>query len=179
MPRFTYQDYLLLTDDKRYEVFDGELWEVPATTVRHQLVQANLMYRMMAHVEPAKLGHLLLGPTDVILSDMDVVQPDILFITKEREGIINWNGGIHGAPDLVVEILLPLTTDRDQVIKRKLYDTYGVREYWIVDPLTTCMEVFTLGPTGLETARVYSTGSTLISPLLPGLAISIDNIFAM
>lgn len=177
--RFTYEDYRLLPEDKRYELMEGELLVTPAPTSRHQRVHAKLMNRLMNHVEPAGLGLVMSAPSDVILSDENVVQPDILFITTERTGIIDWDGGIHGAPDLIVEILSPSTAGRDQVLKRKLYGKYGVREYWVVDPAAASIEVLTLGPAGLETARVFPTGSTLASALLPTLPLKVDEIFTI
>ena len=71
-------------------------------------------------------------PFDVVLSDTDVVQPDLLFVSNERANIIT-DENIQGAPDLVVEILSPSTAERDQTFKRSLYAKHGVKEYWLVD----------------------------------------------
>lgn len=177
-PRFTYEDYLLLPEDKRYELIEGELLVTPAPTAQHQRILLELAVRLSTHVKAAGLGQVLPAPTDVILSSESVVQPDILFVTRQRLAIINPLGGVHGAPDLVVEILSPSTAGRDQVFKRKLYGKYGVREYWIVDPAASAIEVLVLGPVGLETSRVFPWGSALVSPLLPDLILAVDEVFA-
>jgi len=98
--------------------------------------------------------------------------------TSATNSIINPNGGVHGAPDLVVEILSPSTAGRDQVFKRKLYGKYGVREYWVVDPASATIEVLVLGSSGLETSRVFPKGSVVVSPLLPDLLLEVAEVFA-
>lgn len=123
------------------------------------------------------LGRLFLPPTDVILAEDQVVQPDLLFVAKERKSIIQFDG-IHGAPDLVIEILSPSTSGRDQVLKRKLYGKYGVQEYWIVDPEAETVEVLTLTASGLEPWRRFVDGERLTSPLVAGLQITLSDLFA-
>ncbi|HWI66600.1 MAG TPA: Uma2 family endonuclease [Symbiobacteriaceae bacterium] len=177
-PHFTYEDYKLLPEDRRYEVVEGELLVTPAPSALHQGILVRLILRLASFVEAGKLGKVLPAPTDVILANESVVQPDLLFVAKERQGIIDPSGGVHGAPDLVVEILSPSTASRDQVVKRKLYGRYGVREYWIVDPVAQNVEVLIPGHVGLDTWRVFSTGSSLVSPLLSGLSLSVDDLFA-
>lgn len=178
-PRFTYEDYKLLPEDSRYEIVEGELLVTPAPSARHQRILARLLFRLMAYAEAGGHGTVLPAPTDVIFANETVVQPDLLFVARDRLGIINPAGGVHGAPDLVTEILSPSTASRDQVVKRKLYGKYGVQEYWIVDPDAKSIEVLTLGPAGLDTWRVFPSGSSLTSPLLTGLALSIDEVFTL
>ncbi|HWI52587.1 MAG TPA: Uma2 family endonuclease [Symbiobacteriaceae bacterium] len=177
-PRFTYEDYLLLPEDKRWEVIEGELLVTPAPTFRHQRVSLKLTVRLSNHIETNGLGQVVYAPCDVILSSENVVQPDVLFVARQRLSIINPSGGVHGAPDLVVEILSPSTASRDQVVKRKLYGNYGVREYWVVDPASSTIEVLLLGASGLETTRVFPTGAVVVSPLLPDLELLVDDVFA-
>lgn len=177
-PRFTYEDYQLLPEDKRYEVIEGELLVTPVPTSRHQKTVFRLLLKVGTFVEAGHLGDLLPAPTDVILSDVNVVQPDILFVTRERRAIIDPAGGVQGAPDLVVEILSPSTASRDKVVKRKLYAKFGVREYWIVDSVARSIEVLVYSPDGMDTWRVFPVGSSLTSPLLDGLVIPIDDVFA-
>lgn len=169
---------MTLPEDKRYEVIEGELLVTPAPTARHQRVLMRLAVRLSHHVETTGLGEVLPAPTDVILAHESIVQPDILFIARHRLGIIDLDGGVHGAPDLVVEILSPSTAGRDQVVKRKLYSKYGVREYWVADSASASIEVMALGPVGLETVQVYPVGSALTSPLLPGVSRSVAEVFA-
>lgn len=154
-PRFTYADYKLLPEDVRCEVLDGELLMTPAPTASHQRILGRLYLRLGNHVAAGGLGELLPAPTDVILSEENVVQPDILFVGKDRLGIIDPAGGVNGAPDLVIEILSPSTAGRDKVLKRKLYAVFGVREYWVVDPAARSIELMLYAPTGMETWRVF------------------------
>lgn len=177
-PFFTYEDYKLLPDDKRYEIIEGELLVTPTPTVRHQNILAELNLQLRSFAKAGGHGLVVVAPTDVILSNENVVQPDLLFIARERLGIANWSGGVHGAPDLVVEILSPSTSGRDQVVKRKLYGKFGVREYWIVDPTGLTIEVLTLGSAGLDTWQVFATGSSVTSQVLPGLQVPVADIFA-
>jgi Uma2 family endonuclease len=113
----------------------------------------------------------------VVLSNYDVAQPDILFVSNERSDIIV-GPNIRGAPDLVVEILSPSTSRYDRGYKRVLYSRHEVREYWLVDPDAETVEVLTESNEGLTLAATYRRGETLTSPLLEGLAIDLEQIFA-
>ncbi|MEW6399503.1 MAG: Uma2 family endonuclease, partial [Bacillota bacterium] len=127
-------------------------------------------------VEEQHLGEVYDAPTDVVLSEHNVVQPDIFYISRERLGIIKV-ANIQGAPDMVVEILSPNSLEWDRVTKRHLYAKYGVREFWVVDPEGRTIEVTVLRGRELATLQVYPTGTTLVSPLLPGLQVPIDQVF--
>jgi len=113
----------------------------------------------------------------IVLSDYDVVQPDILFVSNTRANILT-EANIQGAPDLVVEILSPATAQHDREYKRTLYSRHGVREYWLVDPEEDVVEVWTESESGLVLAAAYQRGDTLASPLLEGLNIPLEPIFA-
>ena len=122
-----------------------------------------------------ELGRTWVAPLDVVLSNYDVAQPDILFVSNERRGIIT-EANVSGAPDLVVEILSPSTAERDRELKLTLYARYGVREYWIVDPDDETVEVMELGAEGAAGVRRYDAG-TVESVLFPRLSIALDDIF--
>lgn len=177
-PRFTYEDYKLLPEDKRCEIIEGDLLMTPTPTSRHQVILGEIFVHLRAFVKAQGLGLVLLAPTDVVLSEGNVVQPDLLFVAKDRHSIVDPAGGVHGAPDLVVEILSPSTSSRDQVLKRKLYAKYGVREYWVVNAEARTIEVLTRDPGGLETWMVFPSGSSLASQLLPGFSLSVAELFA-
>jgi Uma2 family endonuclease len=113
----------------------------------------------------------------VVLSDENVVQPDIVFIARSRLRIIG-KACIRGAPDLIVEILSPKTAARDRVVKRKLYASCGVREYWIVDPDEETIEILVLSPHGFKCVRVWRPPARLVSPTYPRLRIPLGPIFA-
>ena len=140
--RYTYDEYLNLPDDgKRYEVIDGELVMVADPYTIHQTVSGNLEYELRTFIKKHKLGKIFDAPTDVVLNEYNVVQPDILFIARDRLDIIT-EKNISGAPDLIVEILSPSTAYYALLEKKELYEKFGVKEYWIVDPKKQRVEVF-------------------------------------
>jgi len=174
--RFNYHDYLQLPEDKRYEILDGELSMVPAPNIRHQRVSKRIEMALIRQVEEKGLGEILDAPCDVLLSNENVVQPDILFVRKERLAIIG-EANIPGPPDLVIEILSPHTRHKDLTIKRKIYARFGIYEYWIVDPDAATVEVLTCKESGYVTAGIYRDSDQLSSPLLPDLALRLSEIF--
>ncbi len=174
--RFTYEDYLLLPEDRRYEILDGDLFMTPAPTPYHQRVSLNLTFLLLQHVREGKLGEVLEAPCDVVLSKTDVLQPDILFVVADRRAIIG-EKYISGAPDLVVEVLSPATADRDTDVKTKIYARFGVKELWIADPDAKTVTVMTNSGEGLLREGFYRQGELLRSPLLPALTIPLDEIF--
>lgn len=176
--KFSYRDYQNLpeSETKRYELLGGDLMMAPAPKPYHQDVLRNLLRILDVYLRIQSAGKLYPAPIDVILSEEDVVQPDILFISQERLDIIH-EDAIHGAPDLVIEIVSPATAGRDRTLKRTLYARYGVAEYWLVDPDSKSIEVLSLGPQGYRTAGRYERDQTLSSPLLAGLSITLDDIF--
>lgn len=180
--KFTYEDYKSLpyVERQRFELLEGELIPMtPSPGFAHQAVSLELATQLHIFVKAKGLGTVLEAPFDVVLGspgEEQVVQPDILFVLKDRQQIIH-EEEIRGAPDLVVEVLSPSTEEKDQVFKRTLYAKYGVQEYWIVDPDAKTIEVLTLGERGYERARLYTNGDALESPLLVGLRISLHEVF--
>lgn len=173
---FTYHDYLLLPEDKRYEILEGDLVVVPAPNTAHQRISRDLQNALVNHVRQYRLGEVFCAPYDVVLSEENIVQPDIAFVRSEREGIITADN-VQGAPDLVVEVLSPRTKSRDLEIKRKIYAKYGVGEYWIVDPIERTLEVLILGEEGYCSAGIYPHSVVIESPLLPDFRVSLAEIF--
>lgn len=175
--RLTYEDYCKIPFGERYELVEGDLRKMtPAPSVFHQEVSGRIEMALRQWVGDRKLGKVYYSPIDVVLSRHNVVQPDILFISRERLGIIK-EACIRGAPDLVIEILSPSTEEWDRIIKRQIYGRYGVREYWIVDPEGRSIEVTAHNSKELATVQIYSSGMTLSSPLLCGFALEIDDVF--
>ena len=117
------------------------------------------------------------APCDVVLSDTDVVQPDVLFISRAREHTLT-DENVQGAPDLVIEILSPSTADRDLGYKHDLYGRHGVLEYWIVDPTAETVAAHRQGGGRLEVAETFGRGDTLRTALLNGLQLKLDDVFA-
>jgi Uma2 family endonuclease len=177
--KFTYEDYLLFPDDgRRHELIDGDHYVTPAPKTKHQIVSSNLLRILGNFVHDRRLGQVLTAPTDVVLSDLDVVQPDLLFISAARASIIS-EKNIQGPPDLVIEILSETTRRTDEVIKRKQYERFGVSEYWIVDPELETAKVYRLTGQGFQrTAELAKeSGDTLSTPILPNLQLPLAAIF--
>jgi Uma2 family endonuclease len=174
--RFNYNDYVQLPEDKRYEILDGDLFMVPAPGIKHQQASLNLLIALFQHIRDNGLGRLLAVPCDVILSNEDIVQPDILFIRNDHSGIVG-ELNIQGDPDLVIEILSPGTRAKDLEIKRKLYARFGVQEYWIVDPAAETVEVLIWSATDYATAGTFGKSDRLSSPLLPDLGLLLVEVF--
>ena len=159
----TYEDYAKTSDDERWELLDGELVMVPSPNMPHQRVATDLAGFLNVFAKERGLGSVYAAPTDVVLSDNNVVQPDILFISREREHIIT-HANVQGAPDLVVEIRSPSTAERDLTVKRRLYAEHGVSEYWLVDPDAMTVTVLLLGEHGYREIASYQIGQSLTSP---------------
>ena len=179
---FTYEDYKTLTasTDQRYELIDGDLYMAPSPTVTHQVISMNLVFLLEQHARETRCGRVLAAPLDVVLGEGDkrsVVQPDILFISNERENVVT-EVEIAGAPDLIVEILSPGTAARDRGLKRALYARSGVREYWIVNPKLESIEVFSLGTRGYELSERYELEDRLVSRVVPGFDAALEEVFA-
>lgn len=174
--RFTYEDYVLLPEDRRYEIVDGELLLTPAPTPYHQTVAKRLGFLLDAHVQGMHLGEVFIAPCDVVLSRFDVLQPDIFFVSAERMSIIG-EKYISEAPDLVVEVLSPSTADRDRVAKARQYAKFGVREMWIADPKAHTIEVLVNSSEGFRRETVYAGADVLRSPIIPALEIPLGRVF--
>lgn len=172
--RFNFNDYLLLPEDKKYEILDGDLFTVPAPSIKHQRFSIRLSAALLRQLDNS--GTVLAAPCDVLLSREDIVQPDIIFIRKNRSGIIG-ELNIQGSPDLVVEIISPDTRERDVKAKRKIYSKFDIQEYWIVDPEKEIIEVLVWSEIGYVTAGIYNKSGRLCSPLLPNLKLQLSEIF--
>ena len=174
--KFTYEDYRNTPDDIRYELHDGELIVVPAPNMAHQGISTTLLRLIDTLVYLRKLGKVFHAPTDVVFSDTEVVQPDLIFVSNERSHILTENN-IRGAPELIIEILSPSTAGRDRTFKRTLYERHGVKEYWMVDPSARNITILLLGESGYELAGIYGEGQTLTSTTLSGFSLDLDDIF--
>lgn len=173
---WTYQRYLELDDERRYEIIHGELLMTPAPGIRHQSIARELSLRFVQFVQERKMGVIFFAPTDVVLSETEVVQPDILFIRTGRIGEIVDEHAVHGPPDLVVEILSPSSLQRDRHHKRELYQRAGVPEFWIVDPANRAIEVFSLGEAGYELTSFAAETGAVASRVLDGFAIAVAEV---
>ena len=172
----TFEEYLQTADDESYERFDGALITMPAPSYSPSARCHETGDAVDSSVEEANLGVVFSVPTDVVLTQTDVVQPDLIFISSQRAGI-GKAANIQGAPALVIEILPDSTAERDETLKRQLYEECSVQEYWLVDPETKTITVLLLGEDGYAEAATYTEGHTLTSPMLEGFAANLDEIF--
>ena len=172
----TYNDYALMDDDKRYELIEGELYMVPAPGFYHQTISMNISHPLKQFVKENNLGTVLYATFDVVLSETDVVQPDIIFVSKERMGLMT-EKNLRGTPDLAIEILFSSTKERDKLVKKRLYMEYGVKEFWIVDPDKKAIEIMVLSETGYETEGLYFIDDELTSPLLRDFRLDLKEVF--
>ena len=173
--RMTYADYARIpADGRRHEIIDGEWYMTPAPNTAHQRVSLRLSVLLHGHVLKHKLGEVFHAPFDVVLSDTDVVQPDVSFVSTGRSPIVT-EANARGAPDLVVEILSVSTAAIDRVKKLALYERCGVREYWLVDPASKTVEIHEFASP--RRTRVYDGGQSFDSAILPGLTVRLAELF--
>ncbi len=169
---WTYEEMLaeLPETNQPTELWNGEILMAPAPSPGHQDVVANLWLRFREFVEAHQLGKVYLSPVDVVLTARRVVQPDLLFVAKENLGIVQ--DRIRGVPDLTVEIVSESSWHRDRIEKKALYEQFGVKEYWLVDPGSRSIEVFALVKEAYRLHSKASAGQSAKSKLLPGFTVS-------
>ena len=177
--KLTYDDFLLFPDDgKRHELIDGEHYVTPSPNMRHQQISINLTLMIGGWLEAHPHGRLFYAPLDVVFSKFDVLEPDILYVSNERAHVLT-KPNVQGAPDLVIEIGSPGTRQRDETIKRRLYERSDVLEYWIVDPDIEVVRVYRRNgdrfAKPVELSR--EAGEVLTTSLLPGLELPLARIF--
>ena len=178
--KLTYDDFLLFPDDgMRHELIDGEHYVTAAPNWKHQTISANLSGNIWSYLQQHSIGQILYAPFDVIFSKFDVVEPDLVYISRERLEKIRSSAGATGAPDLIIEIGSPSTRRRDETIKRRLYERFGVTEYWIVDPEVDRIKVYRLLNEQYDRVAELNleSGDVLTTPLLPGLELPLRKIF--
>lgn len=174
--KYTYDDYLKTPDDKRYELIEGDLLMTPSPITRHQRILRKLLLKIASHVEEKGVGEVFVSPFDVYLDAENVVQPDILYVSKERLDIIG-EDNIKGSPDFVIEILSESTAYRDTIQKKMLYARFGVKEYWIVAPGEAMIELYSLKNDEYSLEGTYRKQHTIESRVLPGLRVELKEIF--
>ena len=178
--RLTYHDFLLFPDDgKRHEIIDGVHYVTPSPGLRHQVLLGRLFFEIESWLrQHPEAGRVFLSPLDVLFTKWDVVEPDLLFVTADQEGILT-ETNVQGPPALVIEIAPPSTRRRDEGIKQRLFDRGGVREYWLVDPDRNRVRVWRRQQDGTF-ARVaeLSRQEQLTTPLMPQLTIRLTQLFA-
>ena len=176
-PRVSFAELEQWPDDgRRYELYDGEVIVVPSPFPRHQRV-AKHVGEVLTDYEHATGGIVFEVPIDIVLSHYDVVQPDVVFFSKERRHLIRMMEATRVPPDLAVEVVSRSTEARDRGRKMQLLARFGVPEFWIVDPVRNILEIYTLGGAGYSLAGTYDEQQDVSSPTLTGLSFPARRIF--
>ncbi len=175
--RITRHECLLFPDIRRYEIIDGKRYAVATPDTRHQRISRNLLVGLCRYVRHRELGEVLSAPYDLVLSECNILQPDILFVRKERTGLIG-KLNLRAAPDLVIEILSEASWCKDMGMKKRIYSRYHIPEYWIVDPKSETVELLLWSELGYITAGAYGIEDRLSSPLLHDFGFPLHHVFA-
>jgi Uma2 family endonuclease len=178
LPRkMTYSELLLLPEDgPRIELYDGEVWEMPSASVRHQQVSMNTAF-LLREYENRAGGRVLAAPLDVIFSELNVVQPDVLYFVPERVALLNMDPRPRQRPDLVVEIGSPTTKHNDRGRKLRMFARYEVPEYWILEIDSRAIEIRSLRGSFYEVTVEASGDAVVTSPLLQDLSFPLPRLF--
>jgi Uma2 family endonuclease len=179
--KLTYDDFVNFPDDGlRHELIDGVHYVTPSPIAKHQRVSVRLSGDLYAYLKVNPIGEVFHAPFDVVISHVDVVEPDLLVVLADQSDIVTVKH-VRGTPAIVAEILSPGTRRVDETVKRGLYERSGVREYWVVDPERDTVTVHRRSADGTLTAAPELTrggSDVLTSPLLPGWSMPIATLFA-
>lgn len=175
-PRISYTDVKRAAGHGRqYELCDGEVFLVPSPSPRHQIVVSLLMDVLRGYTRK-RGGWPLHAPLEVVFSEFDVLQPDVLLFRAERAHLVDLDAAIRHAPDLCVDILSPPPAAADPERKSRVYARHGVPEYWLVEPAAGSVAVHELTPQGYRLASTATAGGAVHSRTLPGLAFAVSRI---
>jgi Uma2 family endonuclease len=178
--KLTYDDFVHFPDDgRRHELIDGEHYVTPSPNTKHQRTSGTLYFLIRTWLEAHPIGQMFAAPYDVVFSEFDVVEPDLLYLSNERAAQVLTPLHARGIPELVIEIASKGTRRRDETIKRRLYERVGVSEYWIVDPEIDVVRVHRRQDErfGRPIERSREAGDVLTTPLLPGLDLPLARMF--
>jgi len=179
--KLTYEDFLQFPDDgRRHELIDGEHYVTPSPNTRHQRISGRLYLLIGNWLQEHPVGQLFYAPFDVVFSNIDVVEPDLLYMSNERAVEVLTEKHVRGVPELVIEIASPGTRRRDETLKRRLYERSGVTEYWVVDPDVDVVRAYRRSGEGFGRPVQLSAeaGDVMTTALLPGLEIPLARVFA-
>ncbi len=175
--RVSYDDLAQMPEDgRRYELYDGEVFVVPSPILLHQVVAMRL-WRVLDDYATQTGGLAVASPMDVIFSKYDVVQPDIVFLTADSMRTVSLMDRVSQTPDLAVEVLSPSTTSNDRGRKMRMFQRYGVPEYWIVDPIAETLEIYRLAESAYALVGTYSGSENMHSAVLPDLTLVPSSVF--
>jgi Uma2 family endonuclease len=160
-PRTVLEVFKMLPEGTHAEVIQSSLYMAPSPSPEHQDVAGNLFFEIKLFLKEHSSGKIFFSAIDVYLDEhSNAVQPDLAYISNENK-IKTDARGLHGVPDLIIEVLSPGNKKHDQVTKKNLYEKFGVKEYWIVDPQTRVASGYWLQdgvyvPLGESTGKLHS-----------------------
>jgi len=174
--RYTYDEMVaeLPQTNQPCELWDGELTMSPAPSFYHQEIVLRFSHELYNWVFSRKLGKVVSGPIDMVLSPHRVMQPDVVYIARERLDIIAKT--INGPVDLAAEVISLGDRTRDRIEKRDLYEQYGIKEYWLIDPEAKTVEVLHLEQGRYQLFMRATPGQIAASKLLPGFEIAVTSL---
>jgi Uma2 family endonuclease len=173
--RFTQEDYEKLPEGTPYQLIGGEFVMTPSPNAYHQKVSRRIFSELLRFVESGMMGEVFYGPLDVYFAHDEIYQPDIIYIAHANKSIIREK--IHGAPDLIIEILSESSAYHDLKHKKDVYEAMGVKEYWIVDPMEKSIEVCENNGKLFQLVAKVKNSGPIRSKLLEGFGIIAENIF--
>ena len=177
-PRVTFAELQQWPDDgRRYELYDGEVIVVPSPFLRHQRVAMHIEAILLEY-ERSTGGIVVDAPFDIVFSEHNVVQPDIVFFRAARRHLVDDWEVTRAAPDLAVEVLSRSTEARDRGRKMALFARFGVPEYWIVDPARNTFEIYRLSGGEYQLTGSYGEGDVVTCSTLPALTFDAARVFA-
>ena len=175
--RMTFSDLERRPEDgRRFELYDGEVFEMPAPMPRHQDAVMNVGELLRAHARRTK-ARALIAPIDIVFSNYDVVQPDVVYFLPSRAHVIKPDKVTRDRPDIAVEVLSPGTKRNDRGRKLRMFARYGVPEYWILDPVEHTLEILSLRGDLFVTTLKAGADIVVTSPLLPDLSFPVSQLF--
>jgi Uma2 family endonuclease len=178
--KLTYKDFVRFPDDGlRHELIDGKHYVTPSPNMRHQEILGALHLLIGNWLEAHPIGRVFFAPFDVVFTNFDVVEPDLLYMSNARANEALTPKHVRGVPELVVEIASPGTRKRDATIKRALYERMGVTEYWVIDPESEVVRVYRQSGDGFAPPVELSrdTNAVLTTALLAGLEMPLARLF--
>ena len=174
--RYTYDELVAEMPESNLpcELWDGEVIMSPAPSFYHQKIVIRFSHALYNWVFSRNLGEVVNGPIDMVLSPHRVTQPDVVFIARDRLNIITKT--INGPVDLAAEVISLGDRNRDRIEKRDLYEQYGIKEYWLVDPEAKTVEVLHLENGRYQLFMRATLGETASSKLLQGFVIAVTSL---
>lgn len=163
-------------DGYLYELINGEIMKHASPSIRHQEISLRLSGIFYLYNKEKKAGRFFAAPCDVLFDEENLALPDLLFVSNGRAHIVGSNR-IEGAPDLIVEILSPGNWKTDRGDKMKIYERFGVAEYWLVDPRSQSIEVYVLRDGDYDLTWAAAESGEIESQVLPGFKLDIQQVF--